>query len=46
MSFRNLPFMGVIRVNNDTKFGSGFLHHLTRFDPKTGTAEDLGVLAV
>jgi hypothetical protein len=36
----------VIRVDNDTKFGTGYLHHLTRFDPKTGKMEDLGVLAV
>ena len=36
----------VIRVNNDTKFGTGFLHHLVRFDPKAGKTQDLGVLAV
>jgi hypothetical protein len=36
----------VIRVDNDTKFGKGHLHHLTRYDPKTGKVQDLGVLAV
>jgi hypothetical protein len=36
----------VIRINNETKFGSGFLHHLVRYDPKTTTTENLGVLAV
>ena len=36
----------VVRVDNETGFGSGYLHHLTRFDPKTKKIEDLGVLAV
>lgn len=36
----------VVRIKNDTGFGTGFLHHLTRFDPKTGKMEDLGVLTV
>jgi hypothetical protein len=36
----------VIRVDNETKFGSGYLHHLTRYDPKAGKMEDLGVLTV
>jgi hypothetical protein len=36
----------LIRVDNDTKFGAGYLHHLTRYDPKTRKSEDLGVLAV
>jgi len=36
----------IIRVNNETGFGTHYLHHLTRFDPKTGKMEDLGVLAV
>ena len=35
-----------VRVDNETGFGTGYLHHLIRFDPKTGTKEDLGVLAV
>lgn len=34
------------KVNNETGFGTGSLHHLLRFDPKTGKTEDLGVLAV
>ncbi len=36
----------IVRVNNDTKFGGGFLHHLVRYDPKSSAMEDLGVLAV
>lgn len=36
----------VIRVDNQTGFGDGMLHHLTRFDPNVGRMEDLGVLAV
>lgn len=36
----------LIRVNNTTGFGKGYLHHLTRFTPKTGAMEDLGVLTV
>ena len=31
---------------NESGFGGGYLHHLTRYDPKTGKAEDLGVLTV
>jgi hypothetical protein len=34
------------RINNETKFGAGYLHHLLRYDPKTKQKEDLGVLAV
>lgn len=36
----------IIRVNNETKFGAGYLHHLVRYDPQAGKMEDLGVLAV
>jgi hypothetical protein len=36
----------LVRVNNTTGFGGGYLHHLARFDPAKGHAEDLGVLAV
>ena len=36
----------VIRVNNNTGFGGGHLHHLVRFDPRARKMEDLGVLAV
>src|SRR5262249_36271212 len=32
----------VVRVDNKTDFGTGYLHHLTRYDPKSGRAEDLG----
>lgn len=35
-----------VRVDNETGFGAGYLHHLLRFDPKTGAKEDRGVLAV
>jgi hypothetical protein len=34
------------KINNETGFGSGYLHHLTRYDPKTKKTQDLGVLAV
>jgi len=36
----------LIRVDNTTGFGSGYLHHLTRYNPLTKVHEDLGVLAV
>jgi hypothetical protein len=36
----------VIRVDNDTKFGAGYFHHLVRWNPKTNAKEDLGVLKV
>jgi hypothetical protein len=35
-----------IRVDNETGFGTGYLHHLIRHDPRTGAMDDLGVLAV
>jgi hypothetical protein len=35
-----------VRVDNETGFGSGYLHHLVRHDPATGGMEDLGVFAV
>ncbi len=34
------------RVNNDTKFGGGYLHHLVTHDPATKTMNDRGVLTV
>ena len=37
---------GLIRVDNTTGFGGGYLHHLLRYDPKTKKHADLGVLAV
>ncbi len=36
----------VVRINNETGFGTGYLHHLTRFVAATGAIEDLGVLTV
>lgn len=36
----------LVRVDNETGFGTGYLHHLLRFDPATGTKEDMGVLKV
>jgi len=36
----------LIRVNNTTGFGTGYLHHLYRYDPAIKRHEDLGVLAV
>lgn len=35
-----------IRVDNRTGFGTGYLHHLVRHDPRTRSMEDLGVFAV
>jgi hypothetical protein len=35
-----------VRIDNTTGFGTGYLHHLVRHDPASGTMEDLGVLAV
>jgi len=36
----------LFRVNNETGFGTGYLHYLLRYTPKTQTHERLGVLAV
>ena len=36
----------LIRVDNKTGFGSGYLHHLAVYDPASGKIEDRGVLAV
>lgn len=36
----------VVRIDNQTGFGSGYLHHLVRYDTKNRKHEDLGVLAV
>jgi hypothetical protein len=35
-----------VRIDNTTKFGTGYLHHLVRHDPMKRTMEDLGVFAV
>ncbi|MBN9118849.1 MAG: hypothetical protein J0I06_06765 [Planctomycetes bacterium] len=34
------------RVDNETKFGGGYLHHLVTYDPKTNKPTDHGVLGV
>ncbi len=36
----------IVRIDNTTGFGTGYLHHLTRYDPAKGKPEDLGVIAV
>jgi len=36
----------IYRIDNETKFGGGYLHHLVTFDPKTSKAKDHGVLVV
>lgn len=36
----------VVRVDNETGFGKGYLHRLSRFDPTSGRIEDFGVLVV
>ena len=36
----------LMRIDNETKFGTGYLHHLVSHDPKTGKMTDHGVLGV
>ncbi len=36
----------VFRIDNETGFGTGYLHHLVRFQTQAKQMEDLGVLAV
>lgn len=36
----------VIRIDNKTGFGDGYVHHLIRYTPKTRKMEDLGVFKV
>ena len=36
----------LVRVDNETGFGTGYLHHLVRYDPAADRHEDLGVLRV
>ena len=36
----------VVRVDNETGFGSGYLHHLVKYDVKKKRMMDLGVFAV
>jgi hypothetical protein len=35
-----------VRIDNATGFGTGYLHHLVRYDPGSQQMADLGVLAV
>jgi hypothetical protein len=35
-----------VRIDNTTKFGNGYVHHLIRHDPRTRAMDDLGVFAV
>jgi hypothetical protein len=36
----------LVRVDNQTGFGGGYLHRLARYDPRSGAIDDLGVLGV
>lgn len=36
----------LVRVKNETGFGTGYLHELTRYNPRSGKHENLGVIAV
>lgn len=36
----------LMRIDNTTKFGTGYLHHLVSFDPGTKKTRDHGVLAI
>ncbi len=36
----------LIRTDNESGFGTGYFHHLTRYDPAANKHEDLGVLRV
>jgi hypothetical protein len=36
----------VVRVDNETGFGTGYLHHLVRYDPSARRMSDLGVITV
>ncbi len=35
-----------VRVDNQTGFGSGYLHHIARYSPRSHKISDLGVVAV
>ncbi len=35
-----------VRIDNQTGFGRGYLHHLVRYDPSDGAMQNLGVIAV
>src|SRR5207237_63821 len=36
----------LVRVDNKTGFGAGYLHHLAVYDPASGRIDDRGVIAV
>lgn len=36
----------VVRIDNDTGFGDGYLHHLVRHDPTAKKMSDLGIFAI
>ena len=36
----------LVRTDNETGFGTGYLHHLVRYDPAAKKHEDLGVLKI
>lgn len=36
----------VVRIDNKTGFGSGYVHHLVRHEPASGKMIDMGVLAI
>jgi hypothetical protein len=36
----------LVRVDNQTGFGTGYLHHLAVYDPASGRIDDRGVLAI
>lgn len=36
----------IVRVDNETKFGTGYLHHIAHYDPMTGKIRDRGVIRV
>ncbi|HUR54668.1 MAG TPA: hypothetical protein VMZ71_11085, partial [Gemmataceae bacterium] len=36
----------LVRIDNTTKFGTGYLHHLVSFDPEKAKMTDHGVIAV
>jgi hypothetical protein len=36
----------VVRIDNDTGSGTGYLHHLIRYDPANRAMSDLGIFAV
>jgi hypothetical protein len=35
-----------VRIDNETGFGTGYLHHVVRYDPRAAQMADLGVIAV